>query len=346
MNIRRILISEQEKKSILGLYGVLSEQTYKLSPDGTYTVKSNPKFKSTGELQKGYQSEVIIKTGTTIKPIGNGILTFDLYYEDKGIYGNINQIKSPINNFPNPLDPKGEIKKLNKTGFYRCGLKKIGIGDMNTQWYIETPNNGFLNTIDSLFCNVKVTKKVGCLGKDEVMIKKGFKKTDLEGHYQMEDKPKQFELYDFPCTEDNRLHYFYRLIKQEPKKEKPKKIKLPNLTEKNFCNLPGDTNWDYARIDDGTWYTRRKGQEDWIKLETHKFQGAINLLEKDSKCGSLEKIPQTEIIPIDKLPTKPIEQIATKTPEIQLSPNQKLQQNLNTSTKGLNYLQGQKNKGI
>jgi hypothetical protein len=266
MNIRRILISEQEKQSILGLYGVdkdlVNEQ---FNPtDGTYIVQNNQTLVSVTNNGKN----IVIPKGTKAWHDFNG----------------------------------GDTKiNLGNTGvYYDCSFG----GYENIFTYKETlgnvKNDSLGKVIRTTFCNGKKMKTWG----------------EITGK-----------------TPPNVVN-------------KPKKIKLPNLTEKNFCNLPGDTNWDYAKIDDGTWYTRRKGQEDWIKLETLKFQGAINLLEKDSKCGSLEKIPQTEIIPIDKLPTKPIERIATKTPEIQLSPNQQLQQNLNTSTKGLNYLQGQNNKGI
>lgn len=262
MNIRRILISEQEKQSILGLYGVLSEQTYKIESNGTYIVQNNQKLTpSADHTVKTYPKFIPAKT----------IVFHDYNKNNKDIV-------------------------LGNTGV-------VAYCDKNTFIYddiILVENDGLLKVLKSLFCNGNVLKTWGeLIGK-----------------------------------------------KQEPKKEESKKIKLPNLTEKNFCNLPGDTKYEYAKIDDGTWYTRRKGQEDWIKLEISKYQKAIDLLEKDSKCGSLEQIPQTEIIPIDKLPTKPIEQIATKTPEIQLSPNQQLQQNLNTATKGLNYLQGQNNKGI
>jgi hypothetical protein len=88
----------------------------------------------------------------------------------------------------------------------------------------------------------------------------------------------------------------------------PVKIKLPDLTEKNFCNLSGDKVWEYAKLDDGTWYTRKKGQEEWTKLELPKFQKAVDLLNKDGKCGSLETVV------IGTLPLKPIEPLPINTP--------------------------------
>lgn len=38
----------------------------------------------------------------------------------------------------------------------------------------------------------------------------------------------------------------------------PKIVKLPDLTSNNFCNLPGDKIWSYAKLDDGTWYADEK----------------------------------------------------------------------------------------
>lgn len=102
--------------------------------------------------------------------------------------------------------------------------------------------------------------------------------------------------------------------KQEVKQTTPKTIKLPNLTEKNFCNLPGDTIWKYAKDDEGNWYAS-KNSTDWYKLELPKYQKAVDLLTKDAKCGTIEEIAQEEII---KLQTKPAQEIQTnvKQPEI------------------------------
>ena len=58
-----------------------------------------------------------------------------------------------------------------------------------------------------------------------------------------------------------------------------KPIKLPDLTYKNFCELPGDKNWVYAKLDDGTWYAS-KNKVDWFKLDLPKYQKAIDLLNK------------------------------------------------------------------
>jgi membrane peptidoglycan carboxypeptidase len=237
MNIQRILISEQEKKSILGLYGVdkdlVNEQ---FNPtDGTYIIQKNQTLLNVTNNGKN----IVIPEGTKV-------------------WHNFNGSDAKIN--------------LGNTGvYYDCSF----VGYENIFTYEKTSgnvkNDSLSKVIRSTFCNGKTAKTW-----EEITGKK--------------------------------VHNI---------NQKPKKIKLPNLTEKNFCNLPGDIKWDYAKIDDGTWYTRRKGQEEWIKLETPKFQGAINLLEKDSKCGNLEKISQTEIIPID-----------LKSSELQVNPKQ---QNLNTT---------------
>ena len=238
MNIRRILISEQDKKSILGLYGVdktlVNEQESKLNPDGTYTVRNDQRFKSTGALQTIYKGLVIIKKGTIITPIGNGILTFDLYYEDKGINDTIDQVKKFKNDLPSSMVLKGEIKKLDKTGFYRCGYKKIGIGDMNTQWYNEYNSDVFLKIIDSLFCNGKVLKK------------------EVDSQRQTPEQLKQTD-------------------QQKPSgSNKCESVKIIPTNEQ-LCYLDGDSRYVYAKKD-GEYYTSRQSDKKrWCKLTASKW---------------------------------------------------------------------------
>lgn len=132
MNIRRILISEQEKKSILGLYGVdkdlVNEQEFKIDSDGTYTVKYNQEFSVTGQQFGGSPSRVQIKKGTKIKP-KDGKLIFNVYYGTvSGVYDKIS------------------------SGTYTCGNTSIIVG--TTQQYGQVPPpGGFISTIRSLFCN-------------------------------------------------------------------------------------------------------------------------------------------------------------------------------------------------
>ncbi len=121
--------------------------------------------------------------------------------------------------------------------------------------------------------------------------------------------------YDtFAETLRNKLCKTSVTTKTPETKKSPVKVKLPDLTEKNFCNLSGDETWEYAKLDDGTWYTRKKGQEEWTKLELPKYQKAVDLLNKDGKCGSLEEVPQSEVTPIGTLPLKPIEPLSINKP--------------------------------
>lgn len=77
-------------------------------------------------------------------------------------------------------------------------------------------------------------------------------------------------------------------------------IKLPNLTNKNFCTLPNDKVWKYAKMDDGTWYTS-KDQENWFKLTLPKYQKAVDILSKDATCSGLEPIEKMETLKVDKV---------------------------------------------
>lgn len=80
----------------------------------------------------------------------------------------------------------------------------------------------------------------------------------------------------------------------------PKTIKLPNLTDKNYCNLPGDKVWSYVKLDDGTWYAS-KNKVDWYKLELPKYQKAIDLLAKDSSCAVIDVLPKLSLKPAQGL---------------------------------------------
>jgi hypothetical protein len=73
-------------------------------------------------------------------------------------------------------------------------------------------------------------------------------------------------------------------------------VKLPNLTNENFCSLPKDKIWKYALMDDGTWYAS-KDQINWFRLTIPKYQKAIDILRKDASCSVLE--------PVASLSTKP-----------------------------------------
>lgn len=83
MNIRRILISEQEKKDILSQYNlntnIISEQT--LNSDGTYTTKNTYKFIPTADPSPNPKFNPTFKAGTKIWT------NFDKPDEDKIYFG-------------------------------------------------------------------------------------------------------------------------------------------------------------------------------------------------------------------------------------------------------------------
>ena len=80
-------------------------------------------------------------------------------------------------------------------------------------------------------------------------------------------------------------------------------VKLPNLTNKNFCSLPKDKIWKYAKMDDGTWYASRD-QINWFQLTLPKYKKAIDILSKDASCSGLE--------PAASLSTKPSTAVTTQ----------------------------------
>ena len=80
----------------------------------------------------------------------------------------------------------------------------------------------------------------------------------------------------------------------------PNSIKLPNLTSKNFCSLPKDKIWKYAKMDDGTWYAS-KDQINWFQLTLPKYQKAIDILSKDASCEGLEPVEKLELLKINDL---------------------------------------------
>jgi len=137
MNIRRILIPEQEKKDILSQYGVkkdvISEQT--LNSDGTYVVKRDQVFYSSGEQLGGSASKVYVRKDTIVYPDKDGkSVIFNVYYKEN------NQFKL-----------SGSKGKLN------CGQNIINVG---SQTYQQAPDTGqpFKTTINKMFCGGDILK--------------------------------------------------------------------------------------------------------------------------------------------------------------------------------------------
>jgi hypothetical protein len=105
-------------------------------------------------------------------------------------------------------------------------------------------------------------------------------------------------------------------VEKEVKKVVNKTIKLPDLTNKNYCSLAGDETWSYAKLDDGTWYAS-KNKVDWFKLDLPKYQKAIDLLNKDARCVGLEMIPVLKVKGL-----QPITPELTNTVQTNVAPDQ------------------------
>jgi hypothetical protein len=270
MNIRRILISEQDKKSILSMYGVkkdiISEQT--LNVDGTYTIQQFQEFNRFGIT---VEPKMYIKKDTVIKKNSDGkSLNFDVYFKNKN----------------NTL----ELSALR--GNFICGENLLRFQGSN-ETFKQSPTSGepFKTVMNKLFC---------------------------DGSKLKSDKKEQTKEVQKPLTQ--------------------KKCYNTNFTPtgNQICKLPNDKVWVYAKDGDGKWYTSRQTDtKKWCELVLPQYQVAVDKL--------IAGCPTTEPIVLN---VKPIEQIQTKTPELQVTPKQQVQQNLNTATQGLNYLQSQKNKPV
>jgi hypothetical protein len=135
MNIRRILISEQEKKDILSQYGVkkniISEQT--LNTDGTYTIKNDQLFTSQGQKYEGNTEVVIVRRGTLVKKNTDGkSVIFNLYYNDK--------------------NDSNKLKLAATKGVFSCGGTSIRYKD-SLQSYVQKNQTSFQSTMNRLFCD-------------------------------------------------------------------------------------------------------------------------------------------------------------------------------------------------
>lgn len=156
MNIRRILISEQEKKDILSQYGVkkdvISEQT--LNSDGTYNIMGTQEFIVHGQQYAGSPPRVYIKKGATVKKNTDGkSVSVDVYYKKEDSTGSFT----------------GSLVKAGVTGKYECGGLVLKLGN---QWYYQHESSGrpFSKAMDKLFCNgskLKSDKVVGGGGEEQ-----------------------------------------------------------------------------------------------------------------------------------------------------------------------------------
>jgi hypothetical protein len=267
--MKKFIITEEEKKEILGMYITESdivEQT--LNQDGTYITNYPHKFIPVGDRNDNPKFNPTFKTGTKIWTY------FNKPDEDKIYFGSTEYYLQC--SFP---------------GYDNIIIYKPGEANLKE----NSEKSPLTSAVRKLFCNGKKGKKTWneALGK-----------------------------------------------KEETNVNKSKTIKLPNLTEKNFCNLAGDKVWKYAKDEEGNWYSS-KNSTDWFKLELPKYQKAVDLLTKDAKCGTIEEIKQEEI---GKLELKPVQQVQTnvKQPEIIQTQSQTIQKGLDA----FKTLQNLQNKGV
>jgi hypothetical protein len=158
MNIKRILISEQEKKDILSQYGVkkdvISEQT--LNDDGTYTIKNLQEFTVHAIQYGGSAPRVYIKKGETVKKNTDGkSLSVDVYHKKEDSTGK----------FTGPLvksEPKGK---------FICGDYLLRFeGSEQTYEQIVMTGQPFKTAMNKLFCDgnkLKSDKVVGGGGEEQ-----------------------------------------------------------------------------------------------------------------------------------------------------------------------------------
>lgn len=160
-----------------------------------------------------------------------------------------------------------EFKISSTKGKLTCGDYIIYIGG---QGYAQEPSTGqpFKTVINRLFCDGNKLKTTEDLNKKEIKSK-------------------------LPDSS-----------KSEVPKVVNKPVKLPNLTNENFCNLPSDVTWSYAKLDDGTWYAS-KNKTDWFKLELPKYQKAVDILNKDAKCSKLEEVPVMSVKKAEEITPQP-----------------------------------------
>ena len=251
MNIKKILISEQEKKDILSMYGVndsLIDEQVK-SPVGipSYTIQS-----------ESYSLENA-KGGTS-----NNELKF---FKGTKFVQKINKQGKPylITQATTVQLPQTLTGKINGQAtasvMYNCATGKFSLTNVKN---IKTPSVQFQDKSQNWYDQEKtLTAQL-----TKVCQYKAPKQEPIKT-----DQPKQE-----PVKKE---------VEKEVKKVVNKTIKLP---DKNYCSLAGDETWSYAKLDDGTWYAS-KNKVDWFKLDLLKYQKAVDLLNKDAKCLGVTEIP-------------------------------------------------------
>jgi hypothetical protein len=82
-----------------------------------------------------------------------------------------------------------------------------------------------------------------------------------------------------------------------PTQKKPttNKLTFPNLTEKDICRLDKDKKYTYTKQND-KWYTSTDNKN-WTELKLPKYKTAVDILNKDAKCGTQNTTTTTTLPP-------------------------------------------------
>ena len=258
MNIKRILISEQEKKQILSLYKPNVQNINEgLNSDGTYNTDAPHKVISlTSPTNKNFQ--FVIRNGEFI------------YKKDDNMIC---------------ISDSCEYYMLCKP--YEEGRYEWIIYDHYGDYYQEDNRDRPLATkLRSLFCK---TSTIGGGSKEPPKQFKESQKCKLEGDSKWiyaKDSSGWWASKDGGNT----------WIKLSLPKFKDAVDKLNNecpnagpiskdFSEKQKCKLEGDKTWSYAKDDKGNWWASKDGGNTWIKLSSPKFKDAVDKLNNECPQG-------------------------------------------------------------
>ena len=250
MNIKKILISEEEKKDILSMYGVndslIDEQVKSPAGIPSYTIQSESYSLENSVVGK---DELKIFKGTKFiqKIDGQG----KTYLISQAVIAQI----------VNSLGTNRGSATANV--MYGCSTGKFSLANIKN---VTLFNEAYKNSQNWYDQEKTLTNQLSKVCQYKVPKQEPVKT----------DQPKQE-----PVKKE---------VEKEVKKVVNKTIKLPDLTNKNYCSLAGDETWSYAKLDDGTWYAS-KNKVDWFKLDLPKYQKAVDLLNKDAKCLGVTEIP-------------------------------------------------------
>ena len=309
MNIRRILISEQEKKDILSQYGVkkdiISEQTSQVTYNGNYEFTVTDKG---GAPNLSLKSIIVFNKLTFVKNNGGMVSIKGTTVGSSKDYSIGSEFKFEL--------------QLN------CTNNEIII--------VKSPNGqytgGKLKTISRDFKKIKnncnTQKSNDCRSKDDEMKKLKYTKTNLVNYNKAVSQKDKYYVYNYYCKESNIQHYYYKYKGQPtppvvtppvvtpPKTEKKCYTTSFIPTETQKCKLPGDNTWMYAKDDSDKWYASRQSDgKKWCELILSQYQVAVDKLV--AGCSTT-----TEPIKLDDKPAEVPQQTQTKPSQTNIAPDQ------------------------